>query len=59
MEISEKKGCDLLVIAGVTGVGKTKLSIELSKKLVQAEVINADALQLYKVALNYRRRPPS
>lgn len=36
-----------IVIVGPTGVGKTKLSIELAKKL-NAEVINADSTQVYK-----------
>lgn len=36
-----------VVIVGPTGVGKTKLSIELAKWL-DAEVINADAVQVYK-----------
>lgn len=36
-----------IVIVGPTGVGKTKLSIELAK-YYQAEVINADAVQIYK-----------
>ena len=39
--------CDILVIAGPTGVGKTKLSIELAKRL-NAEIINGDAMQVYK-----------
>ncbi len=37
----------ILVIVGPTGVGKTKLSIELAKKY-QAEIINADSMQVYK-----------
>ena len=37
----------ILVIVGPTGIGKTKLSIELAKKL-NAEIINADSLQIYK-----------
>ena len=37
----------VIVIAGPTGVGKTKLSIELAKKL-NGEVINADSTQVYK-----------
>ena len=51
---SIKVDCDLVIIAGVTGVGKTKLSIELAKIIQAAEVINVDALQLYKVALAYK-----
>ena len=37
----------IIVIAGSTGVGKTKLSIELAKKY-NAEIINADSVQVYK-----------
>lgn len=37
----------VIVIAGPTGVGKTKLSVELAKKL-NAEIINADSTQVYK-----------
>ncbi len=37
----------LLVIVGPTGVGKTKLSIELAKKY-NAIVINGDSMQVYK-----------
>lgn len=37
----------ILVIIGPTGVGKTKLSIELAKKY-NAEIINADSMQVYK-----------
>ena len=37
----------VIVITGPTGVGKTKLSIELSKKL-NGEIINADSMQIYK-----------
>lgn len=37
----------ILVIVGPTGVGKTKLSVELAKKL-DAEIINADSMQVYK-----------
>lgn len=36
----------IVVIYGCTGTGKTKLSIELAKKF-KAEIINADAMQLY------------
>ena len=43
MEIKKK----LLVIVGPTGVGKTKLSIELAKRL-DGEVINADSTQVYR-----------
>ena len=37
----------IIVLTGPTGVGKTKLSIALAKKY-QAEIINADAMQVYK-----------
>ena len=38
---------NIIVITGPTGVGKTKLSVELAKKL-NAEIINGDAMQVYK-----------
>ena len=38
----------IIVITGPTGVGKTKLSINLAKKY-DAVIINADAMQVYKV----------
>ncbi len=37
----------VIVILGPTGVGKTKLSIQLAKKL-NGEIINADSTQVYK-----------
>ncbi len=37
----------VIVIVGPTAVGKTKLSIELAKKL-DGEIINADSTQVYK-----------
>ena len=37
----------IIVIIGPTGVGKTKLSIELAKEL-NGEIINGDAIQVYK-----------
>ena len=37
----------IIVVAGPTGVGKTKMSIELAKKY-NGIVINADAVQVYK-----------
>lgn len=37
----------IIVIIGPTGVGKTKLSIELAKKL-DAEIINGDSVAIYK-----------
>ncbi|CAM3207535.1 tRNA (adenosine(37)-N6)-dimethylallyltransferase MiaA [Streptobacillus ratti] len=36
-----------VVIAGPTGVGKTKLSIMLAKK-INAEIISADSMQIYR-----------
>ncbi|XFA99218.1 tRNA (adenosine(37)-N6)-dimethylallyltransferase MiaA [Candidatus Izemoplasma sp. B36] len=38
---------DIIAIVGPTGVGKTKLSIELAKKL-NAEIISCDSMQFYK-----------
>ncbi len=38
---------DMTVIVGPTGVGKTKLSVELAKK-INAEIINADSMQVYR-----------
>ena len=38
---------NIIVIVGPTGVGKTKLSIELAKKL-DAEIINGDSVSIYK-----------
>lgn len=37
----------IIVITGPTGVGKTKLSVELAKK-INGEIINADSMQVYK-----------
>ncbi len=38
---------DIIVIIGPTGIGKTKLSIELAKKL-NGEIINGDSVSIYK-----------
>ena len=38
---------DIIVVAGPTGVGKTKISIKLAKEL-NGEIINADSMQVYK-----------
>lgn len=38
---------NIIAIVGPTGVGKTKLSVELAKK-INAEIINADSCQIYK-----------
>lgn len=43
-DIRNKK---IIVIAGPTGVGKTKLSVMLAKKY-NGEIINADSMQIYK-----------
>ncbi len=37
----------IVVIVGPTGVGKTKLSVELAKK-INGEIINADSTQVYR-----------
>ena len=37
----------IIVVAGPTGVGKTRLSVELAKRY-NAEVINVDSMQVYK-----------
>ena len=37
----------ILVITGPTGVGKTKLSVQLAK-IYNGEIINADSMQIYK-----------
>ena len=37
----------IIVITGPTATGKTKLSIELAKKL-NGEIINADSTQVFK-----------
>ena len=38
---------DIIVIVGPTGIGKTKLSIELAHK-IDAEIINGDSVAIYK-----------
>lgn len=38
---------DIIVIIGPTGIGKTKLSIELAKRL-DGEIINGDSVAIYK-----------
>ena len=37
----------IIVIIGPTGIGKTKLSLSLAKEF-NAEILNADAMQIYK-----------
>jgi tRNA A37 N6-isopentenylltransferase MiaA len=46
-QLSKIRNKPIIIILGCTGTGKTKLSIELAKKY-KGEIINADALQLYK-----------
>ena len=48
---------DIIVIVGPTGVGKTKLSIELAKRM-DAEIINGDSVSIYK-KLNIGSAKPS
>ena len=37
----------VIVIVGPTGVGKTKLSVELAKRL-NGEIISGDSVQVYR-----------
>ena len=46
----------LILIAGPTGSGKSKLAIHLAKKL-DGEIINADSMQIYKEFLVLSSRP--
>ena len=52
VELSEIRKKPFIVVCGCTGTGKTKLSIQLAEWLIsngkRAEIINADAMQLYK-----------
>ena len=47
IKMNNKLNDKIIVIVGPTGVGKTKLSIELAKRL-NGEIINADSTQIYK-----------
>lgn len=38
----------IIVISGATGIGKSKVAVELAKKLVNAEIISSDSMQIYK-----------
>ena len=38
---------DLFILAGPTGIGKTKISIDIAKEL-NGEIISADSMQIYK-----------
>ena len=37
----------LVIISGPTAVGKTKISVELAKR-INGEIISADSMQVYK-----------
>jgi tRNA dimethylallyltransferase len=41
------KGCNIIVIAGPTGVGKSDVAIRLCKRL-NGEIISADSVQVYR-----------
>ena len=45
--MSNQNKIPLIVIAGPTASGKTKLAVELAKKY-DGEVISADSMQIYK-----------
>lgn len=49
---AQKHRPTLWVIVGATGTGKTKLSLDLAERLsgsgVEAEIVNSDAMQLYR-----------
>ena len=47
---------DMIIIAGPTGVGKSKIAIELAKK-INGALINADSVQVYKDLLLLSARP--
>lgn len=38
----------IIVISGPTGIGKSKVAVELAKKLGNAEIISSDSMQIYK-----------
>ena len=46
MEPLLSKGKMVLFILGTTGVGKSKLSLDLAQRL-NGEIVNADSMQLY------------
>ncbi|MDH6180692.1 tRNA dimethylallyltransferase [Microbacteriaceae bacterium SG_E_30_P1] len=41
-------GQRLIVIVGATGTGKSALSLDLAERVGDAEIVNADAMQLYR-----------
>lgn len=45
--IDRLKTLPVIAICGATGTGKSKLAIDIAKR-INGEVINADAVQLYK-----------
>ena len=47
---------DMVIIAGPTGIGKSKIAIELAKK-INGVLINADSVQVYKDLLLLSARP--
>lgn len=47
---------DIIIIAGPTGVGKSKIAIELAK-IINGVLINADSVQVYKDLLLLSARP--
>ena len=47
---------DMIIIAGPTGVGKSKIAIELAKK-INGVLINADSVQVYKDLFLLSARP--
>lgn len=47
METTKEKKIPLLVIVGPTASGKTRLAVELAKRL-DGEVVSADSMQVYK-----------
>ncbi len=42
------KDNNLLILLGPTGVGKTDISIKLTQKITDIEIISADSMQIYK-----------
>ena len=38
----------IIVISGPTGIGKSKVAVELAKKLENAEIISSDSMHIYK-----------
>ena len=48
----------IILIAGPTASGKSKLAIEIAKK-IKGEVINADSMQVYKDFSVLSSRPPT